>query len=519
MAHSNRDSNSIRASVYDVFLELGALDANSRVADWIFTDPSYVLPDPPDRVAERVRSPRDAVRFVHGTERRHAENEASVDTDVESGTRASSPKSFFSPKLIRNRSKAKSTSPPTTASSPSGDGYETDEGYSSASPNSAKSKSRVRTVFSLSSSKSTSSTTTTPSPVETSNPKALPSLPPIRERLNRTESSSSLAKAKSLFRTKRSKSPSASSPGTRTDDLQQWHELSTLTPRVFNPSADNGVPLAAPPSSFRQIISTAQAVEHEDGDDAPPRGERLSFALPRTLFHSLSITKRRVTRPPSLALVPEPEPSPRLATSLPSSPFILVSENPQTPFGMGPSTPFVFVSAIDNPTPLRSGFTERRFSDVTSMTAPLGMGIYPLSIGRTLRRSMLYNDDYAAFASDGAFSGERMRISGDRDRDGGDSSEPAFPRLSRAHSESSLRDALRTSPYDLYNQQIPRIQRGRETPFPTQPVLPQPLSMSNNRAVRAESRLATIQRYREFSEQLVELTPTPYKRFTMEHPL
>ncbi|KAF5375934.1 hypothetical protein D9615_008275 [Tricholomella constricta] len=37
---SNRDSNAIRASVFDVCLQLGALDDNSLVAEWMFNDPS-----------------------------------------------------------------------------------------------------------------------------------------------------------------------------------------------------------------------------------------------------------------------------------------------------------------------------------------------------------------------------------------------------------------------------------------------------------------------------------------------
>ncbi|KAJ6602625.1 hypothetical protein DFH09DRAFT_450193 [Mycena vulgaris] len=463
--YSNRDSNSIRASVYDVFLELGALDSNSRVADWIFTDPSDVLPDPDNIVSHDMvsRVPRESVRFVDDAQPvQPVRNEAIVDVERRNETSRppSSSRSFglkFSPKRIRTPSKSKSTS--SRATSPSGDGYETDEGYASASPNSAKSKSRVRAVFSLQPGKST------PVPAETS-PKPLPSLPPIREKLNRTESSSSLAKAKSLFR-KRPKSPFEGAD----DELQQWHEVSALSPRVFNPSAANGVPLA-PPSSFRQIVAPAG----DTADSAIPHPERLSFALPRTIFRSMSITKRRVTpraRPQSLTLVDET--APRLATSLPSSPFVLVTEGEGSSATPGPQTPFVFVSAIDNPTPLNSG---RRFSDVTSMTAP----IYPLSISRTLRRSMVL-----------------------------DRFEPSFPRLRSSSSYSSLQDALiasALSPYELYNQPIPSIQRGKESPFPARPVLPHPLSTT---LASGESRLATIQRYREFSEQLVELTP--YKRF------
>ncbi|KAJ6452259.1 hypothetical protein C8R45DRAFT_1041052 [Mycena sanguinolenta] len=454
--YSNRDSNSIRASVYDVFLELGALDANSRVAEWIFTDPSYVLSDPHEV------APRETVKFVDGFEHGHGVplvDEANA--ELEGKSAASRPSSFarsfglnFSPKRIGSRSsKTKSTiSSPTSL--PSGDGYETDEGYQSAT--STPRKSRVRAAFRLSTARPT------PVPAEASN-KPLPTLPPIRERSTLTRTVSS------VFR-KRSKSPTAETE----DDLQQWHEISALSPRIYNPSADNGGALVAPPantflhvpagpSSFRQVFAAP-------ADNVNDNNENLTLALPRTLFRSMSLTKRRFTaraRPRSLNLGSEPA-SPRLATSLPSTPFILVASGEANPTP-GPQTPFVLVSGIDNPTPLNSA---RRFSDVTSMTVP----IYPLSI-RALRRSMVF-----------------------------DQLEPSFPTLRHSSSCGSLQAALAASsasPYDIYNQPIPAIQRGKVAPFPSRPVLPQPLSATT----AGDSRKATIQRYREFSEQLVELTP------------
>ncbi|KAF8137838.1 hypothetical protein K438DRAFT_1881365 [Mycena galopus ATCC 62051] len=466
-SYSSTDSNSIRASVYDVFLELGALDTNSRVREWIFTDPSCVLSDP-DEVA--WRSPRETVKFVDGSEHGHGfhRGRVEVDSEAEAKSATTRPPSFakslgltFSPTRIGSRSSfsptISTTSSPTSSPS-SGNGYETDEGYQSAT-NTPK-KSRVRAVFSLSPTKS--------APVlADASTKPLPTLPPIRERLTLTRTVSS------VFR-KRSKSPTAE----KEDDLEQWHEISALTPRIYNPSADNGVALAPPPrtsfrhvppgpSSFRQILSAPA----EDNSENP------TFALPRTLFRSVSLTKRRLTsraKPPQpldLAYGDEP-PSPRLATSLPSTPFVLLTEGEANPTP-GPQTPFVFVAGIDNPTPLNSA---RRFSDVTSMTAP----IYPVSI-RTPRRSLVL---------------EKF--------------EPSFP-LRHSSSGSSLQAALiasAASPYDIYNQPIPTIQRGKEAPFPSRPVLPQPLSATAG----GESRMATIQRYREFSEQLVELTP--HKRFT-----
>ncbi|KAF7361151.1 hypothetical protein MSAN_01146900 [Mycena sanguinolenta] len=460
--YSNQDSDSIRASVYDVFLELGALDANSRLAEWIFSDPSYVVSNP-----EEV-APRETIKFVDGFEHGHSFRAVDeVNTELEAKSAASRPSSFarsfglnFSPKRIGSRSsKTKSIiSAPTSLSS--GDGYETDEGYQSAT--STPRKSRVRAAFRL------STTRPAPVPAESSN-KPLPTLPPIRERITLTRTVSS------VFR-KRSKSPTAETE----DDLQQWHEISALSPRIYNPSAENGSALVAPPpstflhvpagpSSFRQVFGAPA-----DTDNDTDNNENLTLALPRTLFRSMSLTKRRFTaraRPRSLNLGSEPT-SPRLATSLPSTPFVLVASGEANPTP-GPQTPFVFISGIDNPTPLNSA---RRFSDVTSMTAP----IYPLSI-RALRRSMVF-----------------------------DQLEPSFPTLRHSSSCGSLQAALAASsesPYDIYNQPIPTIQRGKVAPFPSRPVLPQPLSAT----LAGESRKATIQRYREFSEQLVELTP--YKRF------
>ncbi|KAF8913384.1 hypothetical protein CPB85DRAFT_1299642 [Mucidula mucida] len=36
--HTKKDSNALRASVFDVFLELGALDQNSKLAEWILSE-------------------------------------------------------------------------------------------------------------------------------------------------------------------------------------------------------------------------------------------------------------------------------------------------------------------------------------------------------------------------------------------------------------------------------------------------------------------------------------------------
>ncbi|KAF7288177.1 hypothetical protein HMN09_01420800 [Mycena chlorophos] len=477
------DTNSLRASVYDVFLELGALDANnSRAAAWFFGDPTISLSDLLHDSPAQL--PREAVRFLPPD---------SPPSPSESEVRPTSRSSFalkFSPRRMRARSKTKSTV--SSRNTTNNDGYETDEGYASASPTGTPNGSprgRSRLPFSLRSS------TKSGKPLP-----AVPPLPPIKETQKEKPTGTVSRRARSLFR-KRAKSPEpapqvepeAEPRKSAADSLMQWQSVANITPRKFNPSAENGEPVVSPfappaPSSFRLLVAPA-----EDQDSSPPRQERLSFALPLSVFRSLTLNKRRTARPASPApsspsrAKARPQsldlaPTARLASSLPASPFILVTEDDPAPVPL-PGTPFVFVTPIQNPTPLHSA-TMRRFSDVTSMTAPLGLGVYPLSISRTIRRSMAF---------------DTLDVP---------SSPPA--RLRPSSSYSSFQDALQqaasaASPYEMYDEPVSRIRRGVEAPFPAHPILRQPLSMATK-----ESRLATIQRYREFSEQLVEVMP--YKR-------
>ncbi|KAJ7195563.1 hypothetical protein C8J57DRAFT_1421989 [Mycena rebaudengoi] len=428
------DESGCRASIYDVFVELGALDLNSRVAEWMFSDPGSELPDLDYAVPlDDSKSVDKEMEVGHGMQ--------GTGIDVEKGTQShhktsrlrppSSSKSFrlqFSPMRIRRTpKKAYSTTPP--PNSPSCDGNEI-ERHTLASPDSTTThKSRVRTVFSLSSTK--------PSPAHLAKP-----MPPNPEKLRRTESSSSLAKAISLFRKKR-----------KVSDTQT---ATTLDRRHHAGRALDGELLA--PSSFRPIGSPTAHAGHNS-----PAHPSFTFPLPRTLFRSISLTKRKNVRPPSLILVHDDPESRRRASSLPSSPFILMAKvEGGGSASAGPNTPFVFVSPVENTSSLNSA---RRFSDITSMTGP----IYPLS----LRRSMIL-----------------------------DNTEPSFPKSSSYPSLQDPLSASAASSSHLYDQPIPSIRRGREVPFPIHPVLPYPLSHNSPH----ESRSATIQRYREFSEQLVELT-------------
>ncbi|KAL1698492.1 hypothetical protein EV121DRAFT_297126 [Schizophyllum commune] len=43
MSYANRQSTALRASVYDAFAELGGLDSNSKVAQWMFSNPGEAV--------------------------------------------------------------------------------------------------------------------------------------------------------------------------------------------------------------------------------------------------------------------------------------------------------------------------------------------------------------------------------------------------------------------------------------------------------------------------------------------
>ncbi|KAJ6479917.1 hypothetical protein C8R47DRAFT_602931 [Mycena vitilis] len=426
---SSRDSNRIRASVYDVFVELGALDANSRVADWFFTDPGCVLPD---RSEAAWRSPRDSAGFAHRSKHPQVFH---LQPPPKMAPKNILMRPALPPQHISTTNFSRSSCD--TSSPSSGcDGSGTDEtpmsAFSSASESSMEA--RGRSAF-----------------AET-RAKTLPSPPLARERsgLIRTVSSSSLARAKSLFRRKRSKV----SVGTNTDTadneaLTQWHKVSSLLPRIHNPSVDNGVVPPSPPrpqSDSRHVPSSrceeTGRVMNESAAKVEPR---------RSLFRSLS--RKRRAAPPRLLHVPEPT---RRVSSDSTRPW-------------GPDTPIVFVAPIDTPTPLHS---LRRFSDTTSMT------VYPQSVACT--------PSTMAFPSSVVFPPW--------------DEEPAVRRRSYyARSESSLHDALAlasaASPYDLYSQPGGRTRRGREPAFPSSPLLSEPLGGEL-------SREATIRRYREFSETL-----------------
>ncbi|KAL1744582.1 hypothetical protein HDZ31DRAFT_74147 [Schizophyllum fasciatum] len=61
MSYANRQSTALRASVYDAFAELGGLDSNSKVAQWMFAPPGDAVPEEDESGADAngtLRGPR-----------------------------------------------------------------------------------------------------------------------------------------------------------------------------------------------------------------------------------------------------------------------------------------------------------------------------------------------------------------------------------------------------------------------------------------------------------------------------
>lgn len=113
MVYANRQSTAVRASVYDAFAELGGLDSNSKVAQWMFS--------PGDALTEEDETGDDAPRGSYRAPRRQLPSRGVSFPDVpvpaarpatspsQSSERPTSPsrglRSFLSIRFLTRRSK------------------------------------------------------------------------------------------------------------------------------------------------------------------------------------------------------------------------------------------------------------------------------------------------------------------------------------------------------------------------------------------------------------------------------
>ncbi|KAK7460658.1 hypothetical protein VKT23_009373 [Stygiomarasmius scandens] len=504
---SHRDSNALRASVLDVFVQLGALQKNSLITQWMFEEEGGSGMEQRGRQQfpmqeARYGAEKEAVRTVPEVREADAQH-----TETRRGGRSKFSKITA---VFRGRSKSKTRAgkaspippevPPPPSLPPSilrGDttstGYETDEGYNSSSPSTPgkRSKSRRRgiSVFPVKSrpseSSEFSSRPTTPSEFSSR---------PSRDRSRAVSPTSDLSPpmpsisggsspGTKMF-VSRKKDITVTSPENRARD-EEWEQFPPLTPGAFAPSVMIGLEA----QTGRGKASNSSTGGKSEKQEAGTLLKRLSFAIPRSNFQNPS---KRKNRPPSLLPIMNPPEQDVVSRSLPPSPFILVTpEIGAAEFAGAPDTPYVLCTPVDDET------SRARLSQPLRAT---DSPVYPLSVSKTLRRSLVLDN---LNHSDEHLPLERTL---DSDHLNVDTS-----RLNRALSmqgPSSFSQARVTFADDGQRRpglrrSLSATQRAREAPFPMRPVLPIPLSLSihgpNARAVRLsmDARASVIrQRYR-----------------------
>ncbi|THU85023.1 hypothetical protein K435DRAFT_806251 [Dendrothele bispora CBS 962.96] len=631
-AGAQRDSNALRASVLDVFAQLGALQKNSLITQWMFEEDGGAGAGAGAVGTEERRGRREGslygaygygennplTRTTTGiqeeTESEMTQN-SSVGADSQDSETRRGGRSKFSKftAVFRGRSKSKTRAGkasrngaetpvpppppiPSTQSTHSGDttttstGYETDEGYNSSSPatpSGKRSKSRRRgiSVFPTNGNK--------PRPSESSefSPSSRPSTPsehlssrPSRDRdQSRTVSPFSEISATTPFTSMYSRPvspavgggglsatpfPSISSRpvspglGTKMHINRRTEESSSSVPTdlISAPTALSSYTKPNPDSRRTETPELSESKQLEvgggGGGGATSLLRRLSFAIPRSNFQKPTSsssskndlkrkTSTRKPRPPSLLPIQtEIKDNIGSSHSLPPSPFILVvPEMTAAEFAGTPDTPYVLCTPVDDET-ARARLSQPFFNSLNNkgqrgqgMDSPL----YPLSVSKTLRRSMVldglnHSDEHLPLGGGGTGTGTTKGFGGDNDKNDDDDDDTT--RLNRALSMQTLQGegplgtkAAAAPPPSSYprgrvtfaddvtiegdvddddgvrrpglRRSLSATQRAREAPFPTRPVLPIPLSLSihgpNARAVRLslDARASVIrQRYR-----------------------
>ncbi|KAF5338817.1 hypothetical protein D9758_012048 [Tetrapyrgos nigripes] len=364
-AQHSRDSNALRASVLDVFVQLGALQKNSLITEWMFEEEGGNGGSSMDQRGRRDYG-REEGRHEYGYDTESAEQrtifeEPRMDDRVQSPTSESETRkgrSKFSSKItavFRSRSKSKTraekasrnaTNPPAQPPLPpllpipSRVGavaeYETDEGYNSSSPSTQsgkRSKSRRRGISAFpiksrpsESSEVSSSRPSTPSEFSSrpshdrshaTSPTSDASVPfPV---LSPVSSGSQTDKKKRFGRAPRGNLAVDGRVSEERDQDEGWEQFPPLTPGAFSPQVLNGTQ----PNVDRSKTPTQEVGNKQDGGTLL---KRLSFAIPRTTFQK-PVKRKNTKRPPSLLPIMDPPAFEKdgASKSLPPSPFILVA--------------------------------------------------------------------------------------------------------------------------------------------------------------------------------------------------
>ncbi|KAE9406910.1 hypothetical protein BT96DRAFT_987170 [Gymnopus androsaceus JB14] len=465
----DRDSV-IRASILDVFVTLGAFDRNNPITQWMFEDDENMTSEGDDKTIggslgqveeEEPEEERDGDRG-----RSLVSSRSEPEMKDESSTTTTTFKQRFG--MFRSKSKSRKREREReqridTMTSDSGDSGRL--GLTSSS--SARSKSKTRRLFSSKSkivdstaaSDSTSARSFSQSDVsEPTNP-------------SQTEVTAKKSIRRVFGRKRRNGDVSVEEEvgvgsESHADQIQDWEHVAPLTPAA----------LMAASSSWGQSRQADEAGAGAVQEGTLPLPRTFSFAVPRTaLDRHISSAKRRITRqrPPTLHIADEgglEVAAIGISTSLPPSPFILVApENDD--YIDNPTTPYVFCTpTIDQ-------------------TETANRPVYPVSVSKTIRRSMIMDNLDIGESGQNGHVGLRRSIS-----------------LQDTSRTSFLREA--DTDIGAYSP-TPDGGRGRQVPFPTRPVLPLPLSISllgDARHVRLslDARASVIrQRYRRVNRNSI----------------
>ncbi|KAH8828572.1 hypothetical protein DL96DRAFT_1603763 [Flagelloscypha sp. PMI_526] len=444
----DRDSSSIlRASVLDVFRDLGALEDNSVVKAWILdthgdlASPNSLDPDSLEDMDDEPETPKATrVNFPDEIKGGPANEDDEETRKGRSGFRNAISRPF----RMRSKSKGRSKSRPRDEKGvahpriPSGSsGYDTDEGYTSSS---SATKRRRKLEKKKPASRPVSPREDGPPPV------------PI---LDASQTSNALTRFFRAPKHKRKMSddqssnarPSISSPITTPTESssQAYRTMSKDSAPSSRREAQSSVPAPHPHSSF---------------------GKRLSFIVPSSTLPPSLRSRRGVNlslKPQAPAVNPSPYSEPK---SAPSSPFLLVA-----PYG-GIDT---FVDGASSARTNRSSIPLSLLED-----EPVPSGLVPVSISKTERRQTMFFPSQDAKAI---------------------SSQKSLKRRGSLDSQMDLLSA--TTPGGGENLMI---RRGKDAPFPVQPVrLVAPPRLKNPDASRFGEMDLEEDRQSTVSEKNVEL--------------
>ncbi|KIK55630.1 hypothetical protein GYMLUDRAFT_99435 [Collybiopsis luxurians FD-317 M1] len=467
----NLDRHSmIRASVLDVFVQLGAFDKNNPITEWMFDDDEAFA----SNGLKGVNKPVETFSRAMGMEsldediadRGRSFGNSKVDAERkthDSQTSGSTFKERFG--IFRSRSKSRTARKRERRANDS-DPAVKDVQEQFISSSGSRSKSKTRRLFS---SKSKAAEPTVASPPTSIQPLTHPSYLSN----NATEPTNPVGDAvpkrsirRAFSRKQRKHDEGLLSGGKEIlrDESEGWTYVAPLTLGAF---VEEGWPASEQPDFSDAGISSNTT---QEGTLPLPRA--FSFAVPRTaLDRRFSAAKRRVSRrPPSLRI----EETGPISTSLPPSPFILVApENDE--YTREPGTPYVLLTPMEQ--------------HIEHITVPSGP-VYPISVSKTIRRSIM---DSLDVADSGVQSGHALRRS------------VSLQDTRKVRFIPDESDITRSEPSP--REGVPGLRRssskrGRDVPFPTRPVLPLPLSISmlgdaRNVRLSLDARASVLhQRYR-----------------------